>query len=445
MIFSWRQLWRGNRLRRDTGGKNRMNPDVELTIPSHFRCPISLDLMKDPVTLSSGITYDRENIEKWIEDGNQTCPVTNQVLTSFDQIPNHSIRKLIQDWCVENKSFGIERIPTPRIPITPSQVYEISSTILSAVENGDSKKCQELVGKIKVLARESERNKICIKENGVGYVLATCFDKFSDNFQENEELLKYILSELTWIFPLGSEGLSKIGSSKSLRTIAWILNGEDLSSKQHGVMILKELHYYYSDKLREIEGIPEALFKIIKVPICPKATKASLMVIYHMLSTTNDDSKILSKFLDMGLVSLLIEMIVEGEKGILEKSLGVLDKICSWKEGKEKVINNALAMPLIVKKILRISDLATEFCISILWKLLCNNNNKDIIIEDENNIAIEAMEVGGFQKLLVILQVGCGEKTKEKTNELLKMMNLYKDRVNCVDSSTGFKYLKRTY
>ncbi|WJX34689.1 hypothetical protein P8452_22777 [Trifolium repens] len=39
---------------------------TEINIPHLFRCPISLDLLEDPVTLITGQTYDRSNIEKWI-------------------------------------------------------------------------------------------------------------------------------------------------------------------------------------------------------------------------------------------------------------------------------------------------------------------------------------------------------------------------------------------
>ncbi|KAM1232407.1 hypothetical protein ACFX13_042966 [Malus domestica] len=33
--------------------------------PYHFKCPISMELMKDHVTISTGVTYERNNIEKW--------------------------------------------------------------------------------------------------------------------------------------------------------------------------------------------------------------------------------------------------------------------------------------------------------------------------------------------------------------------------------------------
>ncbi|KAJ6760671.1 hypothetical protein OIU79_025501 [Salix purpurea] len=37
-----------------------------------FRCPISLELMTDPVTVSTGQTYDRSSIQRWLKAGNMT-------------------------------------------------------------------------------------------------------------------------------------------------------------------------------------------------------------------------------------------------------------------------------------------------------------------------------------------------------------------------------------
>ncbi|XP_016463515.1 U-box domain-containing protein 21-like [Nicotiana tabacum] len=438
MIF-WRR-------RKDKGaGKKkitRLNSCKELTIPSHFLCPISLDLMKDPVTLCTGISYDRENIEKWIEAKNSTCPVTNQVLRNYDLIPNHTIRKMIQDWCVENKNYGIERVPTPRIPINSSQVSEICSRLMVETQRGNEKKCRELVGRVKILAKESERNKKCIVECGTGSVFATCFEMFAKISVENcADLLKDLLSGLIWMFPIGEEGKSKLGSSISLRCMAWFLKGEDLSARQNAVIVMKELLSYdqsYANDLTEIQDLAESLVQMVKVPICPSTTKASLMVIYSMVSSTLDENsnKVVVKFVNMGLVSLILEILVDAEKSITEKALAVLDSICNFQEGKEKVYDNGLTMPLIVKKIMRVSQMATECSISVLWKL-CKGGHEISVIE--------ALELGAFQKLLVVLQVGCGENTKEKTTELLKLMNIYKDRVDCFDGSTGFKYLKRSY
>ncbi|XP_047044776.1 U-box domain-containing protein 16-like [Lolium rigidum] len=70
--------------------------------PQDFRCPISLDLMRDPVVSSSGQTYDRESITRWFGAGKSTCPKTGQVLTNLELVPNKALKNLITRWCREN-------------------------------------------------------------------------------------------------------------------------------------------------------------------------------------------------------------------------------------------------------------------------------------------------------------------------------------------------------
>nr|GMD54655.1 U-box domain-containing protein 21-like [Ipomoea batatas] len=405
--------------------------------PAHFLCPISLDLMKDPVTLSTGISYDRENIEKWLGEGNRTCPVTNQEVTSYELIPNHAIRRMIQEWCVDNRSHGIERIPTPRIPVSSYEVSEMCGRLEAATARGDHRECVELVGRMKGLAKESERDKKCIVESGSGRVLAACFRAFSERY-EVEDLLKEVLSGLKWMFPLGEESKSMLGSEPSLRCMAWILKGQDSSAKRNVVLVLKKLlslDHTYANVLAQVdEDVPKALFEMVKSPNCPSARKAPLEVLHRIL-TSSSEAK--GKLVKMGLPSLVLEILVDAEKGVAEKALAVVDGLCDSQEGKGSISTHPLTMVLLVKKIMRISEMGTELCVSIMWKLLCKG-------EDENQV-IEALELGAFQKLLVVLQVGCGENTKERATELLKLMNLYQDRVQCLHNSSGFKYLKKSY
>ncbi|KAK9902431.1 hypothetical protein M0R45_001670 [Rubus argutus] len=142
------------------------------------------------------------------------------------------------------------------------------------------------------------------------------------------------------MFPIGEEGQSKLGSAKSLRCLKHV------------------------DAFVEVEGAIEALVKIIREgpSICPTATKASLSCVFFMISGTSD--KIKSRFVELGLVSLLLEMLVDAEKSLYERALG-------------------------------------------FWR------------------------------------VGCSDGIKDKVTELLKLFNLHISKLDCVDSSMDFKYLKR--
>ncbi|KAK1679272.1 hypothetical protein QYE76_040120 [Lolium multiflorum] len=55
--------------------------------------------MEDPVTVSTGVTYERRIIERWFfKYGKTTCPATMQRLASFDLTPNHTLKRVISTW-----------------------------------------------------------------------------------------------------------------------------------------------------------------------------------------------------------------------------------------------------------------------------------------------------------------------------------------------------------
>ncbi|CAA0836039.1 U-box domain-containing protein 9 [Striga hermonthica] len=77
--------------------------------PEEFVCPLSKELMRDPVIIATGQTFDRPFIQKWLKAGNRTCPKTEQVLSHTILTPNHLIRDMIAQYC---KSNGIN-LPDP--------------------------------------------------------------------------------------------------------------------------------------------------------------------------------------------------------------------------------------------------------------------------------------------------------------------------------------------
>ncbi|KAL8224310.1 hypothetical protein R6Q57_019785 [Mikania cordata] len=440
-----------NRKAARNANKIKKPVSVELdpvTIPELFRCPISHELMKDPVILSTGISYDRNNIEKWIyEDGNHTCPVTGVALTSLEPVPNHTIRRLIQDWCVENKSYGFDRIPTPRASASSAQVSDILSRIVATRAKGNAEGVMELVVKIKDLAKESERDKRCIVSNGSARVLSETFEAFScTEYQENASVLEEILSGLTMILPFDQETKSFLGSNQSLQTVVKILKLGTLSGRRNAVLVLKELLTSDHEKLHKfakIEGSIEMLARLVNKPIDSTTTNASLLAIYHLVTPSacfNQKKLLISRFHALGLTQKLIEMLVDCTRSVCEKALGVLDGLCSIDEGLESAYTNALTIPVLVKKLLRVSDIATEFSVSILWKL----SKYEKSVGDDESLAMEALQVGAFQKLVLLLQVGCCLETKEKAGDLLKRWNLVRGRVECIESM-DFKNLKRSF
>ncbi|CAJ2632978.1 unnamed protein product [Trifolium pratense] len=78
-------------------------PEVKsgVSVPTYFRCPLSLELMLDPVIVASGQTYERQSIQTWLDNGLNVCPKTHQRLTHTNLIPNYTVKAMITNWCEE--------------------------------------------------------------------------------------------------------------------------------------------------------------------------------------------------------------------------------------------------------------------------------------------------------------------------------------------------------
>ena len=63
-----------------------------------FICPITLEVMEDPVVDNEGCSYERTAIEKWLLAGNSTSPKTKKKLVLSDLRPNVALRSMISDW-----------------------------------------------------------------------------------------------------------------------------------------------------------------------------------------------------------------------------------------------------------------------------------------------------------------------------------------------------------
>uniref|UniRef100_A0A3B4VE86 WD repeat, SAM and U-box domain-containing protein 1 n=1 Tax=Seriola dumerili TaxID=41447 RepID=A0A3B4VE86_SERDU len=67
-------------------------------IPDEFLCPITRELMKEPVIAADGYSYEREAIESWINTKNRSSPMTNLPLLTTLLTPNHTLKMAIGRW-----------------------------------------------------------------------------------------------------------------------------------------------------------------------------------------------------------------------------------------------------------------------------------------------------------------------------------------------------------
>ncbi|KAK6924373.1 U-box domain, partial [Dillenia turbinata] len=97
--------------------------------PEEFVCPISMKLMYDPVVITSGQTFERIWIQKWLDEGHDTCPKTKIKLADQSLTPNTAMKDLISKWC---RDHGVP-ISDPSIKPARLEPWENSSTSISSL------------------------------------------------------------------------------------------------------------------------------------------------------------------------------------------------------------------------------------------------------------------------------------------------------------------------
>ncbi|XP_010543162.1 PREDICTED: U-box domain-containing protein 16 [Tarenaya hassleriana] len=156
----------------------------EISIPSDFRCPITLELMRDPVVVSTGQTYDRESIELWIQSGHNTCPKTGQTFKHTDLIPNRALKNLIVMWCREQKipfesstEGGGQRTGGCTEPCKEAVEFTrmtVSYLINKLSVSSTMDESNSVVHELRSLAKSDSVARVCIAEEGAIPKLVRC-------------------------------------------------------------------------------------------------------------------------------------------------------------------------------------------------------------------------------------------------------------------------------
>lgn len=222
--------------------------------PEELRCPISLQLMYDPVVIASGQTYERACIEKWFNSGNTTCPKTRKQLPQLSVTPNYCIKGLIASWCEQNG------VPVPSAaPESPKLKYlRISSLRTSGVNT--------------VLFEDTNANDDLKSDSAI------IVEKFSRQ-NSTEATTKVRVDEVTPETCEVEESVIKCSNQNSKETVSEICgewmrvlnkNNDESVDEQHKLVEQIRLLLKNDDELRDYagaNGITEPLIHFLKMAI----------------------------------------------------------------------------------------------------------------------------------------------------------------------------------
>ncbi|KAG2651490.1 U-box domain-containing protein 26-like [Panicum virgatum] len=384
-------------------------------VPWYFRCPISLELMADPVTVSTGQTYDRASIESWVATGNTTCPVTRAPLADFTLIPNHTLRRLIQDWCVAHHSMGVERIPTPKQPADPDLVR-------SLVAQGPG---LPALRRLRALARESDKNRLVMATRETrAALLEVAFASGSDELQAEAMAVLALVG-------LGeAEAAEVVAREERVARLGKVLAAAGpLEASVNAGAVVEAAASASGAEARALlgaaEGVMDGLVALVEEKAHARAVRVGIRGLFALCLAKENRPRAVSA----GAASALARRVAEGGAGEPERALAAVERLCRAEGGRDAVVAGAGGGSAAVATLVRaMSGRAAEHAAGALVA----------VVGGSEALQVEAVRAGAMSQLLLMVQGGCSERAKRKAQHLLKLLRSAWPTTDCIANSDDF-------
>lgn len=299
-------------------------------LPDDFKCPISLEIMSDPVILSSGHTFDRASIQRWLDSGHRTCPITKLPLPENPVlIPNHALRSLISNYTLLSPC----KLPPPASPLEP-QPQTLISTLTSKSSPFNHK--LEALSQLTKLTKLDPALRRQLTESGAVSAVLNCVN--SPNSALQEKALSLLLN-------LSLDDDSKVGlvAEGAIGRVVAILESESPDSRAIGCTILTSLAVLEVNKAT-IGAYPNAIPALIRLLNGKgREIKEAATALYAICSFPDNRRRAV----ESGAVAILVRI---GERG-LERAVEVLGVLVKCKEGRDEMGKIGGCVRILVKVI----------------------------------------------------------------------------------------------
>ncbi|KAJ0241155.1 U-box domain-containing protein 10 [Hirschfeldia incana] len=370
-----------------------------LTIPEDFLCPISLELMKDPVIVSTGQTYERSYIQRWIDCGNLRCPKTQQKLGNFTLTPNYVLRSLISQWCTKHH---IEQ-PGGYMKISDGDLSGDMSAIRALVRKLSSRSLQDrrtALSELRSLSKRNTDNRILIAEAGAIPVLVNLLT--SEDVETQEKAVTCVLN--LSIYESNKELIMLAGAVTS---IVQVLRAGTEEAKENAAATLFSLSL--ADENKIIIGASGAIPALVNLLEngSVRGKKDAATALFNLCIYEGNKGRAVRA----GIVSPLVKMLTDtSSHRMVTEALTILSVLAGNQDAKT-AITRANGIPPLIALLQKDQPRNRENAAAILFALCKRDNEKLVLIG----------RLGAVVPLMELSRDGT-ERAKRKANSLLEQL-----------------------
>ncbi|KAL3830809.1 hypothetical protein ACJIZ3_019611 [Penstemon smallii] len=340
-------------------------------IPDDFLCPISLELMRDPVIVATGQTYERSYIQRWIDCGNTTCPKTQQKLKHLTLTPNYVLRSLVSQWCLKHNIEQPTALMSGKIKKSDGSFRDVTDDIAaieSLVRKLSSRSIEEIraaVSETRSLSKRSTDNRILLAEAGAIPILVNLLTSEDVQIQDNS-----VTSILNLSIYDNNKGLIMLANA--VPSIVQVLRSGSSEAKENAAATLFSLSLADENKIIiGASGAIPALVNLLKNG-SSRGKKDAATALFNLCIYQGNKGRAVRA----GIITALLNMLTDSSTCMVDEALTILSVLASHQEAKVAIVR-ASTIPVLIDLLRTGLPRNKENSAAILLSL-CKRDNENL-------------------------------------------------------------------
>ncbi|KAM0831743.1 hypothetical protein ACQ4PT_065335 [Festuca glaucescens] len=202
-----------------------------------FLCPLTKQIMRDPVTLESGATFECQAILKWFKESDSSgrrliCPVTRKELSSTELNPSIALKNTIDEWMHRNEAAKLD---------------VARKSLTSESSESDTVQALEYVAEI---CQRSRSSRHVVRKLGLISLVSELLKNSSTKVRQKA------LESLRFVAKDDNDNKDEIATRDNIRSIVKFLSHGHVQEKEQAASLLYELSEYkpLSEKIGSVPG-----------------------------------------------------------------------------------------------------------------------------------------------------------------------------------------------
>ncbi|KAJ4869142.1 putative U-box domain-containing protein 42 [Raphanus sativus] len=324
-----------------------------------FICPLTKEIMEDPVTTETGVTCERQAVTEWFDGSKDqdeiSCPVTGQKLTTTGLSPNLVLKTIIGEWKVRNEAARI-KVAHAALSLGGSE-----SMVIDALRD------------LQMTCEGKEYNKVKVREAGIIQLLDRYLTYRSKDVRyELLQLLKTLAEEDT------DEGKEMIVNTMTMSCVIKFLVSSHQSVRHAALVLLLELSksQHACEKIGNATG---AILMLVTSKYNEESDAFASETADQILKNLEKFPHNIKQMAESGLLGPLLIHLAEGSE---ETQVMMAAYLVEIDIGHEKKINVAeKACPALIRLVQSENMEARRAAFKALAHISLYHPNKQILVE----------------------------------------------------------------